>query len=663
MTIPAAPTPIHLPRFGSHLGAYAAWRETLAASVRALRAWLVDQALHDPQTDHRFDRLLDRLGQDTLRIAFVAEFSRGKSELINAIFFSDFGCRVLPSTAGRTTMCPTEILYQPGLPPSIRLLPIDTRRLPQTLADWRSEPEKWTTLPIDVESAESMARAISHVSETVRVTVAEASELGLHNPEHPGAATVIPIDGKIEIPRWRHAVINFRHPLLEQGLVILDTPGLNAIGTEPELTLNLLPDAHAIVFILAADTGVTATDAAIWRDHVATGGPSPRGRLVALNKIDSMWDELKTTSAIESELARQVASTADLLGIPESQVFPVSAQKALVARVAGDRGLLMRSRLPAFEEALARGLIPIKHTLVAEACLADLREATVGLSAVLDTRAASASAQLSELLSLRDKNENVMTTMAARAIAEKEQFDAALRRYFAVRNVFTRQGADLLERVGVGTLRNEARLTRGLMDRAKFTVGLRAAMSAFFDNLRARLSAAEECALETHTMMGTVHDHYARDYGIEALLPEPFPIAKYIRELDRLERAYNVHFNTLWNMASNIKDALMRKFFETVAARMKHIYEVASDDAGNWIKSMRTPLENQMRERQRQVARRLESVERIREARTGLELRVNELAETKALLQSQTSDFTRLMARVEAAARAVPRTVRVRDAA
>jgi putative ribosome biogenesis GTPase RsgA len=32
--------------------------------------------------------------------------------------------------------------------------------------------------------------------------------------------------------------VNFPHPLLKEGLIIVDTPGLNAIGTEPELTLN-----------------------------------------------------------------------------------------------------------------------------------------------------------------------------------------------------------------------------------------------------------------------------------------------------------------------------------------------------------------------------------------------------------------------------------------
>jgi len=49
--------------------------------------------------------------------------------------------------------------------------------------------------------------------------------------------------------------------------VILDTPGLNAIGTEPELTLSLLPQAHAVLFILAADAGVTKTDLEVWNRH------------------------------------------------------------------------------------------------------------------------------------------------------------------------------------------------------------------------------------------------------------------------------------------------------------------------------------------------------------------------------------------------------------
>ncbi|MGP8979771.1 hypothetical protein ACT02P_26395, partial [Enterobacter hormaechei] len=72
-------------------------------------------------------RALGRLRDDRLSVAFVAEFSRGKTELINALFFADYGQRILPSSAGRTTMCPTELLWDAQLPPCIRLLPIETR--------------------------------------------------------------------------------------------------------------------------------------------------------------------------------------------------------------------------------------------------------------------------------------------------------------------------------------------------------------------------------------------------------------------------------------------------------------------------------------------------------------------------------------------------------
>src|SRR5664279_4661651 len=85
--------------------AYSDWRRRLSLRVSGLHDWLQQQDLADAQVDLRVQQLLERLHQDKLIVAFVAEFSRGKSELINAIFFADFGQRLLPSAAGRTTMC------------------------------------------------------------------------------------------------------------------------------------------------------------------------------------------------------------------------------------------------------------------------------------------------------------------------------------------------------------------------------------------------------------------------------------------------------------------------------------------------------------------------------------------------------------------------------
>ena len=81
----------------------------------------------DAAVQERLQRLEGQVRTDKVMVAFVAEFSRGKSELINAIFFADYGRRIMPASAGRTTMCPTELGYDPALAPSLRLLPIETR--------------------------------------------------------------------------------------------------------------------------------------------------------------------------------------------------------------------------------------------------------------------------------------------------------------------------------------------------------------------------------------------------------------------------------------------------------------------------------------------------------------------------------------------------------
>src|SRR5882757_2383665 len=255
---------------------YGAWRDTLAAAINQLRRWLEGGQLLESDANRRLDVALDRLGEDKLVIAFVAEFSRGKSELINAIFFADYGRRILPSSAGRTTMCPTELMYDESLPPCIRALPIETRARLGTMADFKKSAGEWRVFPVDTDSPHGMFKAFQLVAETVRVGVDEARMYGLLDATDPDQMMAVDETGAVEISRWRHAVINFPHPLLKQGLVILDTPGLNAIGTEPELTLSLVPSAHAVLFVLAAHTGVTKSDIEVWRTHIIGESPGTK---------------------------------------------------------------------------------------------------------------------------------------------------------------------------------------------------------------------------------------------------------------------------------------------------------------------------------------------------------------------------------------------------
>ena len=120
-------------------------------------------------------------------------------------------------------------------------------------------------------------------------------------------------DDIVEVPAWRYAIINYPHPLLTNGLPILDTPGLNSLGLEPELTLSTVPSAQAILFLLGIDTGVTKSDLEIWDRYVKSGQPE---KIAVLNKIDVMWDELKTEPEIKAGMQRMMETTCTQLGLP-----------------------------------------------------------------------------------------------------------------------------------------------------------------------------------------------------------------------------------------------------------------------------------------------------------------------------------------------------------
>ncbi|HEX6136566.1 MAG TPA: dynamin family protein [Casimicrobiaceae bacterium] len=618
--------------------AYADWRRRLSAGISSLHGWLQQQDLADAQVDVKVQQLLERLQHDKLVVAFVAEFSRGKSELINAIFFADFGQRLLPSSAGRTTMCPTELLHDPSRPPSIRLLPIETRLNDATVTEFKQYADEWVTFPLDLGAADRMAEALARVSQVKRVPIALARKYGLFSDRDEDILAVLERgdEGSVDIPCWRHAIINFPHPLLQQGLVILDTPGLNAIGTEPELTLNLLPSAHAILFLLAADAGVTKTDLDVWNDHLAgEDGATRAARLVILNKIDGLWDDLKEDVDVNAEIDRQVEASASLLGISPAQVFAVSAQKALLAKVNGDDALLARSRLPVLEQSLSRKLIPAKRELVGAATQTEIRDMTASIRAILDARASGIGEQLAELTALRGKNEDVVEHMMARVKEEKELFERGLARYTALRTVFTQHTNDLFDVIGLSALRDNAARTRQRIEDSPFTKGLREAMGAFFARLRANFDQAGRQAAEIHDLMRGMYARFAHEHGLEVYVPPQFSVLKYLKEIERMERAYNTHFNTLWNMVSKAKYALMKQFFETVASRARHIYKVANRDVEGWLKAVMSPLETQVREHHIQLRRRLDSIRRIHRASDELENRIVELEQAREALETQ----------------------------
>ena len=620
---------------------YSAWRDAVSARISGMRDWLGAQAISDAESDLRLKQLLDRLHEDTLNVAFVAEFSRGKSELINAIFFSDYKQRVLPTSAGRTTMCPTELFYDATRRPSLRLLPIHTRAQMGTIADFKNEESEWQEVPLNIDSADEMSVALMRLADTVKVSGEDAERYGLLDPNDLETVRNLAQDGVLEIPRWRHALINFPHPLLMQGLVILDTPGLNAIGTEPELTLNLLPNAHAVLFLLAADTGVTQSDIEIWRNHIAPVQGASRGRLVVLNKIDGLWDELKSPAQINAEIDKQVATSAKLLDIPASQIYPVSAQKALVAKVRNDSALLGKSRLPELEAALSLELIPFKQDLVRDSTLSAVEDVVVKTTELLETRLANLQDQVEELQGLRGKNRDVIMLMMTKANDDKQQFERGLKQYNALTSLFSNQVLLIRGSIGMAALQAEIKKTRVSMEKSHFSKGLREAMLGFFHTLDHNLQQSGKHILEIQTMMAAMYRKFSEEHGLAAVSPPSHNLHKYRKEIARLERMFDERFNTIFRMLTLKQSSITARFFETLAREVVGVFEFANRETEAWLKALIAPMETQVREHKSQLKRRIESVSRIHAATETLDERIQELETLNEGVADQLNDLAR----------------------
>jgi len=610
--------------FNQDFDRHGAWRKQFALRVKLLSEWLTDHDLMEAGIRERLDQLHEQVRNDRIMVAFVAEFSRGKSEMINAVFFAGYGRRIMPASAGRTTMCPTELAYDADVPPCLRLLPIETRLKPQSLLDWRNAPEKWERIDLDVNDPEQLAKAIQKVAEVRRVSKAEAAALGFWNDELPDDNPLPQSDGSIEVPRWRHALINMAHPLLKQGLVILDTPGLNAIGAEPELTVSLLPQAHAVVFILAADTGVTKSDLGIWRQHLSALGAGQEARLVVLNKIDTMWDALSSPEQVQLQIASQRTDVADILGLSPRQVLAVSAQKGLLAKVERNEELLEASNLLELEGALGVDLLGQRRRLlrarVAEGVHA-LRQETGRL---VHTRVRDLVEQVQELEGLRGKNEGVIKQMRLRIEQEQADFDASGAKIQAVRSVHLRLLKDLFALLSTTHLKVEVNGLARALRQPGIKLGVRRAYGQTFERLRAGLAQTERLRDEIQAMLEGSFKGLNAEYGFSLQAPPPPVLARFYKDLDQIEKSH-LQYLSLGNALRLAQPEFAERLARALMSRLRVVYEAAVAEVEVWNKSAAAQLDAQLRERRRNFTRRIEAVSRIQQAAGGLDDRIREL--------------------------------------
>ena len=617
------------------------WRYSLESQVSRIREFLHAHQFLTANVDAALREAGVLIADERVTITFVAEMGRGKSELINGLFFSDLGRRLLPSGPGKSTRCVTELRFSRDARTGLKLLPIETRESPRRLTELLKDESQWRAIFFDADNPDSIARALAALSETKRISVNDAVAWGLH-----GSGIAVAVNesnsAMVDVPRWRYAVVNLPHPLLDAGLVIIDTPGFAALSLEPELARERVPSSDALVLVFDIAQGVTKTDLAMCKDYLGNTSSyreralgtatdeSRQMRMVVLNKIDTLEvpaqeSPTETNRELLREIDRRVRDAADMLRVDPIRVIAVSARQGLAGKLANDNDQLVKSRLYQLERNLGANLPPNRQMSLTRDVLTTLSNSLDSAQAVLDSQRFETLEGLNRLNNVREKNEKMMAVVVAQAGARHDRLDSALKEVRAIKTLHAKLAEELAAAVDISAARYEADRTKTTIKGSMLSASTVESVNQYFALVGERLGAMESKIEEIRTLFHAVGEKVASEFLRGKYEVHPFPTQRFHTELQKARVKSDTEFTKTSNLLVRRGSLLAEQFEELVASRVMQIFTIASRESATWMRGLYTSIETPLLEIREQTMQRVASIDMIKNAELDLAERIAEL--------------------------------------
>ena len=298
-------------------------------------------------------------------------FSSGKSTLLNALL----GRRVLPVKVNPCTPILTEVTW--GDEPSVTVKRVDG---------------SWEDLSLEA------------FIEGYQLRTASTQDAGVEVDDRFG-----------DIDR---ATISYPLPLLRNGVVLLDTPGLDDDDVRTARTLSSLPDADAVIVVLSATRFLTELERrTLRRDLLPLGLTNLFFPVTMVDLLDAVSDDPERDLAELYQRGRQVLGPLCRDGEADrfsERFFPLDARGALRARF--DRTTdapreeldlkgLQASGVVDFEEALERFLVDERGRVQMEHLVSTTRRVRAELARRADMDRVTAD---SSIVELRQRQEDLV---------------------------------------------------------------------------------------------------------------------------------------------------------------------------------------------------------------------------------------------------------------
>lgn len=254
---------------------------------------------------------IEKIANEHFEVAIVGEFKRGKSTLINALL----GQEVLPADV---------------LPATATLNRVTYSEEPYVMVEYKDGEEE----KVDINRLADYVTKLSYESEKKAETV-------------------------------KQATVYYDTAFCKNNVDIIDTPGLNDDEQMTNVTLSILPEIDAAVFVISANSPFSQFEKEFLEKKMLT---SDMGRIIfAVNCFGtfSKEDEDRIVETVEKRIGSYVIEKAKMvmgenskefavykrkIGTPK--VIGVYAKKALMAKESGDAAMLEESNFPTFERVL-----------------------------------------------------------------------------------------------------------------------------------------------------------------------------------------------------------------------------------------------------------------------------------------------------------------------
>ncbi|MBP1561029.1 MAG: dynamin family protein [Oscillospiraceae bacterium] len=293
-------------------GSYSAYKQTvseLTESLSQLKEY--SEELELTHTAKSINETIEKIAKEHFEVAIVGEFKRGKSTLINALL----GQEVLPADV---------------LPATATLNRVTYSETPYVMVEYKTgETER-----VDINQLENYVTKLSYESEKTAETV-------------------------------KQATVYYDTAFCKNNVDIIDTPGLNDDEQMTNVTLSILPEIDAAVFVISANSPFSQFEKEFLEKRMLT---SDMGRIIfAVNCFGtfSKEDEDRIVETVEKRIGSYVMEKAKMVmgedsrefavykrKIGKPKVIGVYAKKALMAKESGDATMLEESNFPTFEKAL-----------------------------------------------------------------------------------------------------------------------------------------------------------------------------------------------------------------------------------------------------------------------------------------------------------------------